>query len=261
LADAYGVFQGEAQQVQPGYRPRTVSVDGWSATRQAWLALYPLVVLLLRCFLHGWLNIRSRGKLDERFAELSGKVWEAYRAPDRRAFGQRLRRLWEWTRRHVEASWVVAQVSKLRGRSQEYGLAYASTAPLTSSAYASRTSAPRLASWAKPLAGEAGTAGVRHGQCFSGLADAAQVRQALMVLSPQSFAGDATGTAVTLSTLSFACPKLLAGRRGFPRSARTWIMQWESHSWDRGGNVNEEANHRTQRATTPRAERSAASHR
>jgi hypothetical protein len=66
--------------VQPGYRPRTVNVDGWSATRQTWPALYPLPVLL-RCFLHGWLNVRSRGKLDERFAGLSGKVREAHRAP------------------------------------------------------------------------------------------------------------------------------------------------------------------------------------
>jgi hypothetical protein len=123
LTDAYAVFKREAQDVRPGYRPRTVSVDGWSATRQAWLALYPLVVLL-RCFLHGWLNIRSRGKLDETFAELSRKVWEAYHAPDRKSFGQRLRRLGEWARRHIEASWVLAQVKKLCGRSKEYGLAY-----------------------------------------------------------------------------------------------------------------------------------------
>jgi hypothetical protein len=123
LTDAYAVFKREAQEVQPGYRAQTVSVDGWAATRQAWLALFPLVALL-RCFLHGWLNIRSRGKLDQTFAELSAKVWEAYHAPGRRSFGQRLRRLWEWAQRHVEASWVLAQVRKLCGRSQEYGEAY-----------------------------------------------------------------------------------------------------------------------------------------
>jgi hypothetical protein len=123
LTAAYGVFRQEARDVRPGYRPRTVSIDGWAATRQAWRALFPLVALL-RCFLHGWLNIRSRGKLDATFAELSGKVWEAYRAPDRRTFGQRLRRLWEWARRHVGASWLLAQVQKLCGRSKEYGLAY-----------------------------------------------------------------------------------------------------------------------------------------
>lgn len=124
LRSAYEVFRREAQDVQPGYRPQTVSVDGWAATRQAWQALFPLVVLL-RCFLHGWLAIRSRGKLDGTFAELSGQVWQAYHAPNRRTFGQRLRRLWEWAQRHVEASWVLAQVKKLRGRSKEYGLAYA----------------------------------------------------------------------------------------------------------------------------------------
>ncbi len=123
LTEAYAVFRREAQDVQSDYRPRTVSVDGWAATRQAWLTLFPLVALL-RCFLHGWLNIRSRGKLDATFAELSGKVWEAYRAPDRKSFGQRLRRLREWARRHVQAAWVLTQVQKLCGRSQEYGLAY-----------------------------------------------------------------------------------------------------------------------------------------
>jgi hypothetical protein len=123
LTDAYAVFQREADEVQPGYRPQTVSIDGWAATRQAWRALFPLVALL-RCFLHGWLNIRSRGKLDATFAALSEKVWQAYHAPDRRTFGQRLRRLGEWAQRHVTASWVLAQVQKLCGRSQEYGLAY-----------------------------------------------------------------------------------------------------------------------------------------
>src|SRR5204862_2387072 len=70
LHAAYGIYAREARDVRPDYRPRTVSVDGWASTHQAWLALFPPVVLL-RCFLHGWLNIRSRGKLSESFAELS----------------------------------------------------------------------------------------------------------------------------------------------------------------------------------------------
>ncbi len=123
LTAAYGVFQQEAEEAQPGYRPETVSVDGWAATHQAWRALFPLVVLL-RCFLHGWLNIRSRGKLIDAFAELSGKVWEAYHAPDRRSFGQRLRRLAEWARAQALSAWLLEQVEKLCGRSREYGVAY-----------------------------------------------------------------------------------------------------------------------------------------
>jgi hypothetical protein len=124
LTAAYGVFRQEAEQAQAGYQPATVSVDGWASTHQAWRALFPLVVLL-RCFLHGWLNIRSRGKLTSDFTELSGKVWEAYHAPNRRSFGQRLRRLAEWARAQGLSAWLLEQVEKLCGRSREYGVAYA----------------------------------------------------------------------------------------------------------------------------------------
>jgi hypothetical protein len=124
LEAAYGVFQAEARDVEPGYAPRTVSADGWAATHQAWVALFPLVVVL-RCFLHGWLAIRSRGKLSDGFAALSERVWHAYHAATRRSFAQRLRRLWEWARATVTASWVREQVGKLCGRAGEYGAAYA----------------------------------------------------------------------------------------------------------------------------------------
>jgi hypothetical protein len=123
LQAAYGVFKAEAENVQPDYRPQTVNVDGWAATHQAWLALFPLLVLL-RCFLHGWLNIRSRGKLSEVFAELSQKVWDAYRAGNRRSFAQRLRRLGEWARGQKLTAWLLEQVEKLCSRSKEYGEAY-----------------------------------------------------------------------------------------------------------------------------------------
>jgi hypothetical protein len=103
LQAAYGVFEREAKDVRPGYQPQTVGVDGWAATHHAWLALFPLVVLL-RCFLHGWLNIRSRGKLSETFEGLSEGVWHAYHALNRRSFGQRMRRLWEWSRLNVKAA-------------------------------------------------------------------------------------------------------------------------------------------------------------
>jgi hypothetical protein len=124
LTAAYGIFKAEACDVEPAYAPRTVCVDGWASTHQAWLALFPLVVLL-RCFLHGWLNIRSRGKLSESFRELSRRVWESYRAPSRGSFAQRLRRLSEWARRQRMPAWLTGQVIKLCGRSKEYAEAYA----------------------------------------------------------------------------------------------------------------------------------------
>ncbi|SIN92130.1 hypothetical protein SAMN05444166_1620 [Singulisphaera sp. GP187] len=123
LTVAYGVFKAEARDVEPTYASRTVSVDGWTSTHQAWLALFPLIVLL-RCFLHGWLNIRSRGKLSESFRELSKRVWESYHAPSRRSLAQRLRRLREWAQGRGMSAWLLEQVEKLCGRSKEYGEAY-----------------------------------------------------------------------------------------------------------------------------------------
>ena len=58
LTEAYGVFKQEALNVAPDYQPRTVNADGWAATRAAWKALFSLIVVL-RCYLHGWLNIRD----------------------------------------------------------------------------------------------------------------------------------------------------------------------------------------------------------
>ena len=100
-----------------------MSVDGWASTHQAWQALFPLV-LLRRCFLHGWLNIRRRGKLCAAFADLSARVWQAFHAPNRRSFAPRLRRLWEWAQGQDLTSWLLEQVQKLCGRSGEYALAY-----------------------------------------------------------------------------------------------------------------------------------------
>ena len=123
LQRAYGVFKTEAQDRRKDYQPTTVNTDGWASTRQAWLNLFTRVVIL-RCFLHGWLAIRSRGKLSAGFETLSEKVWNAYHAADRRSFAQRLRRLWEWSQEHASAAWVLEQVKKLCGRAGEYGEAY-----------------------------------------------------------------------------------------------------------------------------------------
>jgi len=84
--------------------------------------LFPLVVVL-RCFLHGWLSIRDGCKKHPLFATLSEQVWHAYHAPDRRTFSQRLRRLREWAARTLSGE-ILARTLRLCGRLQEYGVAY-----------------------------------------------------------------------------------------------------------------------------------------
>jgi hypothetical protein len=111
LTTADEVFPKEAQNVQPGYAPQTVSADGWAAPHQAWRALFPVVVVL-RCFLHGWLNLRGRGQLSAAFPEWSRRAWEASRALHRRSFSQRLRRWAEGARGQNLSAWLQEQVGK-----------------------------------------------------------------------------------------------------------------------------------------------------
>jgi hypothetical protein len=123
LKAAYGVFRDEARDVTPAYTPETVSTDGWKGTQAAWTALFPTVVLLL-CFLHAWLKIRDRAKhLKEQFAEVSRRVWEAYHAPDRRCFAQRLRWLRQWATGHLTGI-VLEKVLDLCGKRDRWSIAY-----------------------------------------------------------------------------------------------------------------------------------------
>ena len=123
LKAAYAVFKEEARDLAPKYAPRTVNTDGWKSTRAAWRALFRRTVILL-CFLHGWLKIRDRAKhLKDQFGEISRQVWEAYHAPDRRCFGQRLRRLREWARGRFNGV-VLENILDLCRKGRQYGVAY-----------------------------------------------------------------------------------------------------------------------------------------
>jgi hypothetical protein len=97
LQQAYGVFAEEAHVLDPDYAPETVNTDGWQPTQGAWKALFQNVRLIL-CFLHAFLKIRDRTTkaLGEVGRAVHQRVWEAYHAPSKRAFSQRLRRLKEW---------------------------------------------------------------------------------------------------------------------------------------------------------------------
>jgi hypothetical protein len=123
LKTAYAVFKEEARDLVPKYTPKTVNTDGWSGTRAAWKALFPRVIIL-QCFLHAWLKIRDRGKhLKEQFTEVSRRVWEAYHAPDRRSFGQRLRSLRRWATGHLTGI-VLEKVLDLCQKRKKWSIAY-----------------------------------------------------------------------------------------------------------------------------------------
>ena len=81
-------------------------------------------MVILLCFLHAWLKIWDRAKhLKEQFAEVSRRVWEAYHAPNRRSFAQRLRSLRQWAPRQLSGV-VLEKVLDLCSKRPRWSLAY-----------------------------------------------------------------------------------------------------------------------------------------
>ena len=72
-------------------------------------------VVILLCFLHGWLKIRDRAKhLKEVFAEVSRRVWDTYHAPTAGVLHNDFVLLRQWATGHLTGI-VLEQVLDLCG--------------------------------------------------------------------------------------------------------------------------------------------------
>ncbi len=120
LTDAYGVFAAEAKAVDPHYAPKTVNTDGWWATANALVSLFPGIATIL-CFLHGLLKIRNRSR---KAHDLHQQVWAVYRAETAEAFPQQMGNLKTWLEDNPWSKAVVEAVDKLCQRADQYVLSY-----------------------------------------------------------------------------------------------------------------------------------------
>ncbi len=121
LTQAYGDFAAEARLLDDSYEPETVNTDGWTATKNAFLALFPSITVIL-CFLHGFLKIRDRCR---KAYALHTRVWDIYRAPTAEEFSQRLEELLVWIKEDSWSPVVTQAVEKLVKRAAEYQKSYA----------------------------------------------------------------------------------------------------------------------------------------
>jgi len=121
LTAAYGVFRDEVRAADPAYAPRTVNTDGWKATHNAWQALFRGVVVLL-CFLHGFLRIRDRGR---KLHELHRRVWDVYRAATAATFRRRMAAFRAWWQPQAWAEPVREALTRLGEHTADYARAYA----------------------------------------------------------------------------------------------------------------------------------------
>ncbi len=124
LSQGYGVFAAEAHNLDPDYRTATVNTDGWGATKIAWKTLFPKIVII-QCFLHAFIKVRDRcKKRGDLFTKIGTAVWDAYRAPNKRAFSQRIRRLREWAQERLDAGVVLDKLLALCEKAPLFARAY-----------------------------------------------------------------------------------------------------------------------------------------
>ena len=120
LTAAYGDFAAEARDLDPEYAPKTVNTDGWAATQNAFQACFSSIVVIL-CFLHGFLKIRDRSRKNH---ELHRNVWEVYWAKTAEEFRSRMAAFRTWFESQTWTASVREMAAKLWKRTEEYVVAY-----------------------------------------------------------------------------------------------------------------------------------------
>lgn len=120
LTAAYADFAEEARDVDPEYAPKTVNTDGWMATQNAFKACFPGIVVIL-CFLHGFLKIRDRCRKNH---DLHKRIWEVYWAETAVEFRLRMAAFRGWFESQTWTKTVVEMAEKLWKRTEEYVVAY-----------------------------------------------------------------------------------------------------------------------------------------
>lgn len=127
MKEAYGVFKQEVSCVDENYSPKTVNLDGWNATNNAWRLLFPSTVIIT-CILHFYIKIRDRSKkkYNEVFNQVADKFWNCYDAETKAAFSQRVRRFSEWATKDCNGVPQLIQnmIKKLRTNVAKYSIAY-----------------------------------------------------------------------------------------------------------------------------------------
>lgn len=123
LKESYGVFKEEALNISSTYLPKSVNTDGWSATRKAWKGLFNEVVLIL-CFLHSYMKIRSISKKEPLRKELFNQVWEAYEADNKTDFINKIAQIGLCAKENIISLTVLAQIEKMKNNSQLFATSF-----------------------------------------------------------------------------------------------------------------------------------------
>ncbi len=124
LTEAYSTFEEEAHHIAPDYAPKTVNTDGWQATQNVWLALFPAITII-QCFLHAFIKIRacSKKRLKTLYPAIERCVWDIYHASTPADFRQQIADFLAWSRKSVNGTALEA-IEKLCAKQDAFLLAF-----------------------------------------------------------------------------------------------------------------------------------------
>ena len=125
LKEAYGVFKDETQTVEASYEPKTVNTDGFASTVKVWQQLF-MTTVIVRCFLHAYLNIRNVAKKLDCFNDIGDYLWNAYQQTTYETFIDKLciLQLWADFRRKDMTDRCFEAITKVCSRAHDYAIAY-----------------------------------------------------------------------------------------------------------------------------------------
>jgi hypothetical protein len=123
LKESYDIFKQESLNISPTYQPKSVNTDGWAATRKAWKGLFNEVILIL-CFLHSYIKIRSISKKEPLKNELFNQVWEAYNTENKTDFISKIAQIDDWAKKNINSLTVLAQVEKMKNNAHLFATSF-----------------------------------------------------------------------------------------------------------------------------------------
>jgi hypothetical protein len=101
-----------------------VNTDGWSPTQNAWRALFPAVIII-ECFLHAFLKIRSccKKRFQSVYQHIKQQVWDIYHAPNPDTFQEGIQTFHHWAQQAVTGTALEA-INKLCAKADRFLLAF-----------------------------------------------------------------------------------------------------------------------------------------
>jgi len=125
LSQAYGIFKAEALCLQADYKAKTVTLDGWKASHQAWKYLFSSISIVL-CFLHEVIKVRNvTKKKPQLFYQIAELLWNVYRATHAEQFTEGLATTLQWAETHLnEHAKVMAKLVALAAKQEALLVSY-----------------------------------------------------------------------------------------------------------------------------------------